>query len=386
MSAEQGNGFTFWQKLPWRRWPWPRTVLVAVLAVMLGFIAHETLRPPASVARPRDARVAQRELPQPAGATDFRQPVPADSDSHLVAGNGRVEPRGRESPVSAEVPGLVHAILVREGQQVAQGTPLVQLDNAVEEAAAAAARAELESERANLQRILAGARPMERTAAEADARAAHAKAAFSDDTLRRLEPLGRTGAATPQEIEKARREADFDRASAAAADERAHLLESGSRHEDIQVARARAEAAAARYAQAQAALAERTVLAPLAGTVLSIPAQAGEYFTPQSSAPLVILGDLGRLRVRMEVDERQIARVHLGARAWVTADAFGTQRFPGRVVDVGHRMGRKKIQTDLPTDRVDTDVLEVLIDLDEPGPLLPGLRVTAYVEAAQTGA
>jgi HlyD family secretion protein len=44
-------------------------------------------------------------------------------------------------------------------------------------------------------------------------------------------------------------------------------------------------------------------------------------------------------------------------------------------------MGRKNVRTDEPTERLDTKILEVVIDLDDPKGLVPGLRVTSYVDA-----
>jgi hypothetical protein len=81
----------------------------------------------------------------------------------------------------------------------------------------------------------------------------------------------------------------------------------------------------------------------------------------------------------MDVDERDIAKVRAGARAWVTADAFPSARIVGKVAEIGRRMGRKNVRTDEPTERIDTKILEVVIDLDEPGQLVPGLRVMSYV-------
>jgi len=361
---------------------WSRVIALAVLGVLLVFILRETLRPPANAPRRTDTQAAARTLAPPPGSREVLQPIPQQvSQGRYVAGNARVEPIGRESRVSSEVPGLIQAILVQEGQQVEQGTPLVQLDAAVEKAAAEAAQAEYDADKANLQRALTGNRWEEIAASRAEADSARAKSALSADTLRRNEQLARTGAATPQELDQARLAADADRAAALAARSRARLSAAGSRKEDITSARAKAEAAQARLDQANAALAERTVRAPMTGTVLSIAARLGEYFTPGASDPLVVMGDLGHLRARMEVDERDIGRIKLGARAYVTADAFGDKQFWATVTDVGRRMGRKTIHTDLPSERPDAEVLEVLMDLDSPGPLMPGLRVTAYVEA-----
>jgi len=87
--------------------------------------------------------------------------------------------------------------------------------------------------------------------------------------------------------------------------------------------------------------------------------------------------------VRMDVDERDIGRIKLGLAAYAVADAFPGQRFSGKVAEIGRRMGRKNVRTDDPTERIDTKILEVVIDLDEPGKLVPGLRVTSYIEAAK---
>ena len=65
--------------------------------------------------------------------------------------------------------------------------------------------------------------------------------------------------------------------------------------------------------------------------------------------------------------------------AYVTAEAFGSRRFPGRVVRVGQVLGRKHFRTDEPTERVDTKILETLIQLDDGRELPIGLRVQAFV-------
>ena len=93
------------------------------------------------------------------------------------------------------------------------------------------------------------------------------------------------------------------------------------------------------------------------------------------------MGDTRTLRVRMDVDEHDIARVTQGAKAWVVADAFGARKFTGSVVDIGRRFGRKNIRTDDPTEKNDTKVLEVVIELDGHELLVPGQRVTSFITA-----
>ena len=75
-------------------------------------------------------------------------------------------------------------------------------------------------------------------------------------------------------------------------------------------------------------------------------------------------------------DERR-ARCETGA--WVTADAYGERRFAGRVIRVGEMLGRKNVHTDDPAEKVDTKVLETLVELDEGTRLPIGLRVDAFL-------
>lgn len=95
--------------------------------------------------------------------------------------------------------------------------------------------------------------------------------------------------------------------------------------------------------------------------------------------PIFTIGDKQALRVRMDVDETDVSKLVPGQRAYVTADAYGQQRFWGHVVRIGQELGRKNVRTDEPTERVDTKILETLIELD-PGISLPvGLRVDAFI-------
>ena len=47
------------------------------------------------------------------------------------------------------------------------------------------------------------------------------------------------------------------------------------------------------------------------------------------------------------------------------------------------RMGRKNVRTDDPTERLDTKILETVVELDDSQGLVPGLRVTGYIGAPE---
>jgi HlyD family secretion protein len=215
----------------------------------------------------------------------------------------------------------------------------------------------------------------------AEAQSARSRAELSAGIASRTEQLGKSGAATPDELERARRQAQADQATFKATEARLRAAEAGSRVEDIGFQRARVMAAEAKLAQAQANVERLAIRAPLEGEVLQVKVRAGELYNFAGVEPLLVMGDTSKLRVRMDVDERDIARVANGAKAWVTADAFGTRRFTGTVVEIGRRFGRKNVRTDDPVEKNDTKILEVVIELDSSDLLVPGQRVTSFIEA-----
>jgi multidrug resistance efflux pump len=357
------------------------TILVAVAALMLvGLLVRNLTAGPAYQPRAKDVAGARREVPPPRGTQDERAPLPEGAG--LVGGAGIVEPAQREARLAGGAAGVVERVRAKEGDRVAEGDALVDLESSVEAAAVKSAQADLDSARAALTRALNGQRVEDRDAATADASAAKARAELLATVAARTEKLFKDGAVTQEELDRARLGASSDKASAAAAEARARAMVAGSRAEDVAVARAASAAAEARLAQAQATLDRRQIRAPYAGEILQVKVRAGEYYTPGSSEAPIVLGDTSRLRARMDVDERDIGKVRLGQPAYVVADAYPNEKIRGKVAEIGRRMGRKNVRTDDPTERLDTKILEVVLDLAGAERLVPGLRVTAFIETA----
>ncbi len=354
----------------------PILFAAAVLA-MIGLVVRSLAAGPAYDARPKDAVAAARDVAPPKGQVDERAPLP---DPGSIGGAGIVEPKQREARLAGASAGVIDAIKVKEGDHVAEGDVLMTLESSVEDAAVKTAEADLENAKANLARTLNGQRIEDRDAANADAASARSRSELSDIALERAQKLFKGGAMTAEELDKARLTAASDKQTARAADARAREMMAGSRAEDITAARAAMRSAEARLVQAKATLDRRQIKAPYAGEILQVKARVGEYYTPGESEAPIVLGDTSRLRVRMDVDERDIGKVKIGEGAYAVADAFPGQRFTGKVAEIGRRMGRKNVRTDDPTERIDTKILEVVIDLDAPGKLVPGLRVTSYIE------
>src|SRR5258708_38023911 len=70
---------------------------------------------------------------------------------------------------------------------------------------------------------------------------------------------------------------------------------------------------------------------------------SGESVSNSSTVPdpIVTIGDNSVLRVRVDVDETEVAQVRVGQPAYVTADAYRAQKFTGRVIRVGNELGTR---------------------------------------------
>ncbi|NBO66081.1 MAG: HlyD family efflux transporter periplasmic adaptor subunit, partial [Acidobacteria bacterium] len=321
--------------------------------------------------------------------------VPANASAaqparRVVAASGRVEPVSEEVVVSAEIPGRVIALLVEEGDSVRSGAVLARLDDAEHQARLDLALALKLQREAELQRLRNGARSQERR--EAQALKEEAQAVVDNMRLEsdRRRALFNTGDIAREEVERAERQLMVARARLAAAAERYSLVEAAARVEDI--ARAEAELAAAEASLTAARVQkEKTVIrAPLDGVVLRRHLRVGEYASSGptgSPAPVFTLADISQLRVRAEIDELDVAPIAVGQPAWITIDAYGGQRFNGRVARIAEVVGRKTLRSDNPAERNDTKILETLVNLD---PIvdsssrvgLPkiGLRVNVFVD------
>jgi HlyD family secretion protein len=348
--------------------------LLVAAAVVTAIRLSQPILPSANA---KDRIKAERVVASK-GGVETTQMAPV---GNVIAGNGLVEPRDRESKVASVVGGRIVEFFVKEGDMVEKGAPLAHLDSAVEEAGLEAAEGDVLAARAEVTRTFRNLRKEDIDAIIADTEATRARSEISKTSLSRIEELSKGGASTPDELDRARKQSTADQAAVQAAEARRKAAQAGGRPEDIGVANARVAAAIARKNQAKAALERLTVRAPIAGQVLVIKSRPGEYYNPLGAEPLMIMGDTSKLRVRMDVDERDIGKVAVGAHGYVSLSAFPGKKFQTHVTEIGRRMGRKNIRTDDPVERIDTKILEVLLELDTSDGLVPGLRVTSYVDA-----
>ena len=299
----------------------------------------------------------------------------------MIAGPGRVEPSSEDIKIGSELSGRLKVVNVEEGDAIHRGQVLAELENADYRAQVESARANVVAKQAMLRKVINGARRQERDEAWSSVNEAKAVTENAKSELRRRQELFSAGVVSREELERYAREADVAQAKYEAAVQQHALVDDRAREEDQSFAEADLKLAQAQLDEAQARYDKTFIRSPIDGSVLRKHHRSGESVSNSSTVPdpILTIGDRKTLRVRVDVDETDVSKVSVGQRAYVTADAFGKQKFWGHVVRVGQQLGPKNVRTDEPTEKVDTKILETLVELD-PGSHLPdGLRVDAFI-------
>lgn len=296
-----------------------------------------------------------------------------------VAAAGRVEPVSEEMRLGFDIPGKIFEVYVEEGDLVKKGQPMARLVDDDIKARLAQAKANEAARKAALDKVVAGARPMERTEAAAALREAESVLSNARRENERRVKLVASGVISREEADRAEREYLVALQRVNQLRERFHLVDDPAREEDIRTAQAQYAQAQAQVAEAQAYADKALVRSPIDGVLLRKHRRAGEMVSTNFDTPVVTVGDVTTLRVRADVDEKDVARIEVGQRAYAMADAYGDKRFNGKVIRIAKMLGRKNIRTDDPAERLDTKVLETLIEF-EPGTSIPvGMRMDVFI-------
>jgi HlyD family secretion protein len=264
----------------------------------------------------------------------------------VVTASGTVEPQSSVN-ISATTSGEVVRVGVIEGQRVAQGDFLLQLDPVNLQAGASGQAAAVQATQAEL-----GA---------AEARVAYAR----------------------QEYERTRRLAEGELVPRAELE--SAQAELRSREADVRAARSRVGQAGASLTSARHDVTRVTFTSPIDGVVTKINVEEGEVALigtmNQPGTILMTVADLGVMEATIDVDETDVVDLEVGQPATVTIDAFPDTTFTGRVSEVG--TSPEIVPTATGPDQEATD-FEVVITLDStlPAPR-SGLSCSADIRTAQ---
>ena len=295
--------------------------------------------------------------------------APAQSPyDNPIAAAGVVEARSENIAIGAALSGLVLEVHVpsdRVGTHVKAGQPLFRVDDRHLKAQLKVAEAQLAQTEARLEKLNKQPRPEELPPSLAKVKAAEANAARLQDQHERAVRLVRRGAVAEEEHvtrELAYRAAAQEQAQAQAEYD---LLKAGAWKPDIEIAKAAVNEARAQIEQVKTEIVRATVMAPIDGVVLQVNVRAGERVSDRDARALMVLGDISTFHVRVDIDERDIARFRAGAPAKGYPRGDTAHEMAMRFVRIEPYVVPKKSLTGENTERVDTRVLQVLYVIEQ---------------------
>ncbi|GGD58912.1 HlyD family secretion protein [Pseudoxanthomonas indica] len=217
---------------------------------------------------------------------------------------------------------------VREGQQVAAGAPLLQLELTRTQSQLASSQAQAQQSREVLDELRAGPRREAIAQARATLASAQAQALDTRAYYNRLLPLGRQQLVAASEVDRARAAADNAGGQVRAAQAALLELENGTRVEQLAQGQSAVAAAEAQASVQAVTLEKLSVVAPRAGRIDSLPYKLGDQAPVGAPLAVMLVGDAPYARVY--VPETQRTYVKVGDQLRVRVDGRD-QVYNGRV-------------------------------------------------------
>jgi HlyD family secretion protein len=301
-----------------------------------------------------------------------------------VAGAGVLEPVTENIAVGSPLPGVVAEVFIEVGKEVKAGDPLFRLDDRHLKAELGVRQAMLASAQAALKKLEDQPRSEEKPIAEARVQEARAMLIDAREQHDRAAQGSRSGAVTEDELFRRRNAVTTAAATLARAEAEQRLLLAGSWKADRDVAAAQVAMAQAQVEQTKTELDRLRVTAPVTGRVLQKNVRVGEYVGVPPGQALMMLGDVSRLHVRMDVDENDIGRVRTDAAGKAITRGANKRELPLTFVRVEPYVVPKRALTGMGTERVDTRVLQIIYRVEASDPsLYVGQQVDVYLDGGR---
>jgi HlyD family secretion protein len=251
-----------------------------------------------------------------------------------VSARGRVEGGSELFSLGTSATGTISQLLVKAGDHVEAGQPLLRVDCRDLEGEVAARQSDLAASEAVFARVTHGSRPEDIAVGEANVNLANARLHEAQKIFERAHALHEGVTITRVQIDQAERDARMATAMLEEVRAKLVLLRVGSREEDITEAHARRDAAKARLDEAAARLAYCTVAAPISGVILSIRVSPGQLVSSMAPATVITMVDDSKRRARAFIAERDISRICLGEKAQISAEGVSGDQSEGRIEDI----------------------------------------------------
>jgi len=263
-----------------------------------------------------------------------------------VTASGKIQPKTKVD-VSPDITGRITRLAVHEGDLVEKGQFLLQIDPTIYQAGLQRAQANYASAQASLVQSIASrdqaARALDRT-----------------KQLKQQDP----NLVSNEQMEQAQTAFNVAQAVANSAQHQVDQARAGMR-------------------EARDQLAKTQIVAPMAGRVTRLAVEEGEMAIPGNFSRdvglLLTVSDLSVIQTKVNVDETDVVRIHLGDSVEVSIDAFPDTAFVGRVTKIANSalLSQAASATGSNDRAVDYEV-EITLE-NPPGDVRPDLSATARI-------
>jgi HlyD family secretion protein len=234
---------------------------------------------------------------------------------------GTTQPQ-QEVAIRSQAEGALQRVNVDVGDRVEQGQTLIQIDDALLNAATAEAAAELASRRTAVTQIQAQV-----SDAETQVEQTQLQLQQAQSDADRYDQLAKAGGISLQQAQQYRTEASTAAQVLRSAQAKVRVQQQG-----VDVANSQIVAQQAVVDQQRQRRAYAMVMSPLSGVVLTRSTEPGNLV--RVGDELLRLGDFSQVKVTVQISELDLANVRLGGAVKVKLDAFPTEAFSGRVTQI----------------------------------------------------
>jgi len=284
----------------------------------------------------------------------------------------------QQAAIFSKVSGYIRRIHADRGDFVRAGQLLVEVDDLELQAALQQTRAALLTGEAGLEVARSTLDGQRANLENQKANLAKARAVADNDArqAQRMKTLFERGLVSATDYENGRTTAESSAASVQAAVAQLRVAEVQVLTQESQVRLSEAQVETYRAARhlAETNLANTRLMAPFAGYVSQrnldngASVSAASAGTSTTSLGILVMQDIETVKLQLEVPERDIARVTLGAPVSITADPYQGRTFAGKVVRVVHSLDPR------------TRTMGVEVDIPNPDrKLKPGMFARAEV-------
>jgi RND family efflux transporter MFP subunit len=328
-------------------WPW---VLLVLLAAATGVGAWQL-----KVASAAQAVQTIRVRPVEGQAAHVEDSVALEATGYVMAAH-KIE-------LASRVPGRISWVGVEMGDKVEKGQVLVRLEDDDYKARVAQQEGQVDNAKAMLAELEAGSRPQEIAAAVAKLAQAQADLTNDEVSLKRLKALESTRAVSQQQIDDADALVRSQTAVVEAARQQCELVKAGPRKEQIDAQRATVRQLEGALAMTKIDLNETAIRTPINATILDRNVEVGEFVTngfvgdKGAKGYVVSLADLNDLRIELDVDQNNFAKVSAKQKCWIVTDAYPDKKYAGVVDLISPEANRQKATVQVRVKVLDPDDL-----------------------------